>query len=168
MRRGPRADVPAGLHERRLDSGVEPRLEMYSPAGGMQPRSGDRVGDSSPSSSTPARTCTRALRSRVPPAAPAATTTVPESASATRRHHARHPSARLELAAEQVGLAEHAVQVEVEAGEEVARAEAKAGCSTQTLLRVRDRQVRGVTVAGTVARERADEGESPVGWFEAT
>ena len=44
-----------------------------------------------------------------------------------RRHHAHHPLARLERAHEQVHLAQHRVQMQVEPGESVARAEAEAG-----------------------------------------
>src|SRR6476469_7569970 len=36
-----------------------------------------------------------------------------------RRHHALHPGSRLEPAAQQVGFAQHAVEVQVEAGDEV-------------------------------------------------
>jgi hypothetical protein len=39
-----------------------------------------------------------------------------------RRHHAAHPPAGLERPPDQVGLAEHAVQVEVEPRQPVARA----------------------------------------------
>ena len=42
-----------------------------------------------------------------------------------RRHHALHPRAWLERDAVQVDLAEHAVQVQVVAGQEVAGAEAR-------------------------------------------
>ena len=44
-----------------------------------------------------------------------------------RRHHAAHPLPRLQRSAEEVGLAEHAVQVQVEPGHEVAGAETEAG-----------------------------------------
>ena len=37
-----------------------------------------------------------------------------------RRHHARHPLAGNERSLQQVGLAEHAVQVQIETGQEVA------------------------------------------------
>ena len=70
-----------------------------------------------------------------------------------RRHHARHPGAGLELAAKQVGLAEHAVQVQVEAGEEVPRAEPEARREHADVpVRVDDGQVRGVRRGGRSGR----------------
>jgi hypothetical protein len=42
-----------------------------------------------------------------------------------RRHHALHPGSRLESTAQQVGFAEHAVEVQVEAGDEVSGAESE-------------------------------------------
>ena len=46
--------------------------------------------------------------------------------SEARRHHALHPLAGLERLEDEVDLAEHAVQLQVEAGQEVARAEPEA------------------------------------------
>jgi hypothetical protein len=44
-----------------------------------------------------------------------------------RRHHALHPRSGLEPAAQQVGFPQHAVQVQVEAGDEISGAEPEAG-----------------------------------------
>ncbi len=80
-----------------------------------------------------------------------------------RRHHAPHAVAGLERPADQVGLPEHAVEVQVEAGDEVARAEAEARRQdARAPLGVDDREVRRVTyVVGAV--ERAAEHEGALG-----
>src|SRR5437764_1432722 len=68
-------------------------------------------------------------------------------------HHAAHPVTRLERPADEVGFAEHAVQVQVETGNVVPRAEAEAGSEDAGVsLRVDDRDVG--RVAGSV-RSRA-------------
>ena len=66
------------------------------------------------------------MRSRLPPAEPIASTGLVTVERQRGRHHALHPRAGLEVPDEQVALAHHAVQVQVEAGQEVARAEAQA------------------------------------------
>ena len=74
----------------------------------------------------PESTSVSAVGSRVPPAAPAARTSPSSSKHERRRHHRAHPLAGDEVADDEVDLAEHAVQVQVEPGEEVAAAEAEA------------------------------------------
>ena len=70
-------------------------------------------------------------------------------------HHAAHPVTRLERPADEVGFAEHAVQVQVETGNVVPRAEPEAGSEDAGVsLRVDDRDVG--RVAGSV-RSRAVE-----------
>ena len=81
---------------------------------------------STPSCRTAPSTPTSAVRSRVPPAAPSAS-----SRLGRRRRRASGPSCspsarRAERLADEVGLAEHAVQVQVEPGQPVARAETEA------------------------------------------
>ena len=66
-------------------------------------------------------------------------------------HHAVHALARHERARDQIGLAEHAVQVQVEAGQPVARAEPEA--------RRQDAGVPGVVDHGEVRRVAAGAGE---------
>jgi hypothetical protein len=84
-----------------------------------------------------------------------------------RGHHALHPLPGLERPDQQVGLAEHAVQVEVVAREEVAGAQTEAGRDhTGAAGGVGDTQIRRVLV-GTTAEERrrenAGEGKGTVG-----
>src|SRR5439155_5043387 len=63
-----------------------------------------------------------------------------------RRHHALHPLARVELTSNQVGLAEHAVEMEIEVRKEVTRAETEAGGEhTRISVTVDDADVRRVT-----------------------
>ena len=81
-----------------------------------------------------------------------------------RGHHALHPRARLQRAVQQVGLAEHAVQVQVEAGEEVARAEAEARRQdAHASLSVRRDEVRRVSAVRRPRRvaQRVQDREHP-------
>ena len=128
VRRGPDAarSQPASSSAATTSS-LEPRLQR-GPSGrrGGGGAGRRRPAGASPSSRTPASTWTSALRSRVPPAAPAASSSPSLRRPRRRRHHALHPLAGLERADEEVGLAEHAVQVHLEVRQEVARAEAEA------------------------------------------
>ena len=77
-----------------------------------------------------------------------------------RRHHARHPLAGLERPGKQVGLAEHAVQMQVEAGHEVARAETEARRQDAGVaVRVEGGDVRRAVLRRDPVEQRADEGE---------
>ena len=61
---------------------------------------------------------------------------------------------------EQVGLAEHAVQMEVEAGHEVARAEPEARREDAGVsVRVEGGDVRRAVLRGELVEQRADESE---------
>ena len=107
----------------------------------------------------------RAVRRRVPPAAPPARTSWPSARSAiVRRHHALHPPARARAGpAQEIRLAEHRVQVEVETGEEVAGAETEARRDRAGVAVTVDRdEVRRVRL-GTVARECAHERDEALG-----
>src|SRR5437764_728502 len=86
----------------------------------------------------------------------------------TRSHHAAHPLTRLERPAEEIGLAQHAVQVQVETGNVVARAEPEAGGQDAGVsLGVDDGDVR--RVAGSVGRlavEHLREDDGALGFSE--
>ena len=96
----------------------------------------------------PATTLRSAVRRRVPPAAPAASAQPVSVERKQRRHHALHPrSPGSSAPRKQVGLAEHAVQVQIEAREEVARAETEARRDdARVAVAVDDRDVRRVAV----------------------
>ncbi len=81
-----------------------------------------------------------------------------------RRHHALHPVAGLERTMAEVGLAEHAVQVEVEAGEPVPGAESEArGQDAGAAVAVDRDEVGRVRLRSRRAVERCDEREQPLG-----
>ena len=71
-------------------------------------------------------------------------------------------------AGEQVGLAEHAVQMQVEAGHEVARAEAEARREDAGVaVRVEGGDVRRAVLRRELVEQRADEGEGALRLAEA-
>ena len=68
---------------------------------------------------------------------------------------------------QQVGLAEHAVQVQVEPGNEVARAEPEARRQDAGVaVVVEDGDVRRAVLRGHVVEQRTDEGQRPLGLLE--
>ena len=74
-----------------------------------------------------------------------------------RRHHAGHPPAGLERADEQLGLAEHAVQVDVVAGQEVPRPEPQARRDDAGVpVPVDDGEVRRVLVRPAAVERRGE------------
>ena len=83
------------------------------------------------------------------------------------RHHARHPLTGPERLADEVGLAEHAVQVQVEPGQEVAGAETEArrqhACGS---VAVDHREVRRVTCPGRVVVEGREQRDVAAGRVE--
>ena len=122
-----------------------------------------------PSSSIPASTCTSALRRRVPPAAPAAKARPSPSSASVGDIMLPIRCAGPERLADQVGLAEHAVQVQVEPGQPVARAEPEAGREHAGVALRRRRVTRLVVSPVAVrpverarrARRRASPGDRP-------
>jgi hypothetical protein len=85
-----------------------------------------------------------------------------------RRHHARHPVARRELIRDQIDLAEHAVQVQVEPGNEVAGAEPEAGRERAGIaLVVDDGGVRRPVLSRRFVAQGTDERECALRLLEA-
>ena len=77
-----------------------------------------------------------------------------------RRHHARHPVSWLEALGEEIGLAEHAVQVQVEPGQEVARTEPEARREDARVPLVVDHgDVRRAVLRRKLVQQRPDECE---------
>ena len=80
-----------------------------------------------------------------------------------RRHHAAHPLAGLERPANQVGLAQHAVQMQIESRQEIAGAQAEARRQhAGAPFGIDGGQSRGVTVARGATIEHLDEQERPL------
>jgi hypothetical protein len=120
--RGPDADLEAVLREGRDGRLGKPGLKVNATAGCVQPPARNRLAcretlvehscgdlDQGATKARPAGRADRELEAAV-------------AQDDTRSHHAAHPVAGLERAADQVGLAEHAVQVQVERWQEVAGA----------------------------------------------
>ena len=157
------APRPLEPHERLL---VDARLGVHELADGMEARTRDGVdrlealvqdpgGDPDERSAQP-RAAGRADRERE-------AFCVDGDA---RRHHALHPRARLERDAVQVDLAQHAVQVQVVAGQEVARAEPEARRQhARAAVAVDDSQVRRVPVDPVVV-DRREQRQHAVGVVE--
>ena len=167
VQRRPGADLVTLRLQRRRDAGLESRLEMDEAGRRVQPRPRHRsVGLEPLVQDSRDDLNQRAAQPR--PACRAGGEHDPVCVDGdARRHHARHPLARLEPSADEIGLAEHAVQMEVEPGKEIARAEAEARREHAGAARSVDHtQVGRVTLHGSRV-ERARECHGPLGRRDA-
>ena len=142
----------------RVDELPRPDGSAVSPTASVAP---------SPSSSTDAATPTSAVRSRVPPAEPIASASPSSSKARLGAIMLSILARRNERHVVEVDLAEHAVQVQVVAREEVARAEAEARRQDAGVaVGVDDGQVRRVPVRRRRPLERGEQREHALGLGE--